>query len=178
MLSKHGQENIPLHSSGRLSELNQECQGGIALHPIAILLLSAAILKHMINNGKVNLPMKKLRHDARKNASMTAYTKQQKAASIGPPSRSFQAGLDKKKPAATYFPALAVSSAQRCLTSVFGMGTGIATSPWPPAFITMPLLQGSGPSAGLLQALCTVFLWNTSLFPQGEAVIWPSLSDY
>ena len=45
-----------------------------------------------------------------------------------------------KKPAATYFPAFAVSSAQRCLTSVFGMGTGIATSPWPPAFITMPLL--------------------------------------
>ena len=86
--------------------------------------------------------------------------------------------LNKKKPAATYFPALAVSSAQRCLTSVFGMGTGIATSPWPPAFITMPLLQGSGLPAGLLQALCTVFLWNTSLFPQGEAVIWPSLSDY
>ena len=83
-----------------------------------------------------------------------------------------------KKPAATYFPAFAVSSAQRCLTSVFGMGTGIATSPWPPAFITMPLLQGSGHPAGLLQALCTVFLWNTSLFPQGEAVIWPSLPDY
>ena len=75
MLSKHEQENQPLHSSGRLSELNQECQGGIALLPIAILPLSVAILKHTINNGKVNLPMKKLRHDARKNASMTAYTK-------------------------------------------------------------------------------------------------------
>ena len=49
-----------------------------------------------------------------------------------------------KKPAATYFPAFAVSSAQRCLTSVFGMGTGIATSPWPPASITMPALVGSG----------------------------------
>ena len=49
-----------------------------------------------------------------------------------------------KKPAATYFPAFAVSSAQRCLTSVFGMGTGIATSPWPPASITMPAPVGSG----------------------------------
>ena len=49
-----------------------------------------------------------------------------------------------KKPAATYFPAFAVSSAQRCLTSVFGMGTGIATSPWPPASITMPASVGSG----------------------------------
>ena len=75
-VTKHGQENLPLHSSDSLSELNQECQGGIALLPIAILLLSVAILKHMINNGKVDFPMKKLRHDARKNASMTTIQKQ------------------------------------------------------------------------------------------------------
>ena len=41
--------------------------------------------------------------------------------------------LKRKKPAATYFPALAVSSAQEGLTSVFGMGTGIAPPLWPPA---------------------------------------------
>ena len=74
-VTKHRQENLPLHSSGRLSESNWECQGGIALLPIAILLLSVAILKHIINNRKVDFPMKKLRHDARKNASMTDYTK-------------------------------------------------------------------------------------------------------
>ena len=39
----------------------------------------------------------------------------------------------KKSPAATYFPARrAVSSAQESLTSVFGMGTGIASPLWPP----------------------------------------------
>ena len=45
--------------------------------------------------------------------------------------------LKRKKPAATYFPALAVSSAQEGLTSVFGMGTGIAPPLWPPAFYAM-----------------------------------------
>ena len=39
----------------------------------------------------------------------------------------------KKSPAATYFRAAkALSSAQESLTSVFGMGTGIASPPWPP----------------------------------------------
>ncbi len=39
----------------------------------------------------------------------------------------------KKSPAATYFRATkALSSAQESLTSVFGMGTGIASPPWPP----------------------------------------------
>ena len=39
----------------------------------------------------------------------------------------------KKSPAATYFRASkALSSAQESLTSVFGMGTGIASPPWPP----------------------------------------------
>ena len=42
--------------------------------------------------------------------------------------------LNKKKPAATYFPAIAVSSALESLTSVFGMGTGITSPLWPPAF--------------------------------------------
>ena len=43
---------------------------------------------------------------------------------------------EKKKPAAAYFPALwAVSSALEGLTSVFGMGTGMAPPPWPPAVI-------------------------------------------
>ena len=44
---------------------------------------------------------------------------------------------DKKKPAATYFPAIAVSSALESLTSVFGMGTGITSPLWPPAFYTV-----------------------------------------
>ena len=40
---------------------------------------------------------------------------------------------EKKSPAATYFRAAkALSSAQESLTSVFGMGTGIASPPWPP----------------------------------------------
>ena len=43
----------------------------------------------------------------------------------------------KEKPAATYFPPLGVSSAQESLTSVFGMGTGIASPLWPPAFYTV-----------------------------------------
>ena len=46
--------------------------------------------------------------------------------------------MGKKEPAATYFPALAVSSAQESLTSVFGMGTGMASPPWPPARYEMP----------------------------------------
>ncbi len=42
----------------------------------------------------------------------------------------------KKSPAATYFRAAkALSSAQESLTSVFGMGTGIASPPWPPDMI-------------------------------------------
>ena len=42
--------------------------------------------------------------------------------------------LKKKKPAATYFPGTdPVSSAPESLTSVFGMGTGIASPSWPPA---------------------------------------------
>ena len=44
--------------------------------------------------------------------------------------------LNKKKLAATYFPAWAVSSALESLTSVFGMGTGISSPLWPPAFYT------------------------------------------
>ena len=53
-----------------------------------------------------------------------------------PPPRDTREGdeEDKKKPAASYFPASAVSSAQGCLTSVFGTGTGISTPPWPPAY--------------------------------------------
>ena len=54
-----------------------------------------------------------------------------------PDARTSWANCPKKKPAATYFPATkAVSSAQESLTSVFGMGTGIASPLWPPAFIT------------------------------------------
>ena len=46
-----------------------------------------------------------------------------------------------KSLAATYFPAVAaVSSAYEGLTSVFGMGTGIAPPPWPPGIIC--LIQG------------------------------------
>ena len=54
--------------------------------------------------------------------------------------------LKRKKPAATYFPALAVSSAQEGLTSVFGMGTGIAPPLWPPA---INALVSSGPFQAL-----------------------------
>ncbi len=51
--------------------------------------------------------------------------------------------LKRKKPAAIYFPAKAVSSTLESLTSVFGMGTGIASPLWPLAFITnsFPLRQ-------------------------------------
>ena len=55
-----------------------------------------------------------------------------------PDARTSWANCPKKKPAATYFPATkAVSSAQESLTSVFGMGTGIASPPWPPAIINL-----------------------------------------
>ena len=48
-------------------------------------------------------------------------------------SSRFRRRQEKKSPAATYFRAAkALSSAQESLTSVFGMGTGIASPPWPP----------------------------------------------
>ena len=55
-----------------------------------------------------------------------------------------------KSPAATYFPARrAVSSAQEGLTSVFGMGTGIAPPPWPPGIKTREKERGrTGSRAG------------------------------
>ena len=59
----------------------------------------------------------------------------------------FNCPKDKKKPAATYFPGTdPVSSAQGSLTSVFGMGTGISSPPWPPAL--MFLMPSRHPPAG------------------------------
>ena len=71
----------------------------------------------------------------------------------------------KKKPAATCFPGTdPVSSALRSLTSVFGMGTGMASAPWLPACIVhafrpapeavapapagFSLVQGKSPARG------------------------------
>ncbi len=74
------------------------------------------------------------RMGAAKHPAPNGVTKRASRGNIKPAeieSRAFRFKI--KKPAASYFPANAVSSAQRCLTSVFGMGTGIATSPWPPA---------------------------------------------
>ena len=57
------------------------------------------------------------------------------------PSGRSQAGREKSL-AATYFPAVAaVSSAHEGLTSVFGMGTGIAPPLWPPG-ITYIFMRG------------------------------------
>ena len=51
----------------------------------------------------------------------------------------------KKKPAATCFPGTdPVSSALRSLTSVFGMGTGMASAPWPPAPMDCLIVPAGG----------------------------------
>ena len=51
----------------------------------------------MINNGKVDFPMKKLRHDARKNASMTAYTKATKGSLYRATQPKIPGGFRQKK---------------------------------------------------------------------------------
>ena len=55
------------------------------------------------------------------------------AGRIMPAGAALGGHVKKKKPAATYFPARAVSSAREGLTSVFGMGTGMTPPLWPPA---------------------------------------------
>ena len=59
----------------------------------------------------------------------------------------------KKSPAATYFRAArALSSAQESLTSVFGMGTGIASPPWPPDIINEVIVRTKEEKSGRLKA--------------------------
>ena len=68
----------------------------------------------------------------------------------------------KKSLAATYFPtARAVSSALESLTSVFGMGTGIASPLWPPD-IYYNILSVTRYSVSLPLQLITLFQKNTS----------------
>ena len=82
---------------------------------------------------------------------------------------------DKKKPAATCFPGThPVSSALRSLTSVFGMGTGMASAPWLPACIRSmpaPALGGTGACARGGYAV-------GERAPHGGTAIWPSLAAY
>ena len=67
---------------------------------------------------------------ARKNGSKTTIGRRRLRPALRAEGGSFK---QKKSPAATYFRATkALSSAQEGLTSVFGMGTGIAPPPWPP----------------------------------------------
>ena len=59
----------------------------------------------------------------------------------------------KKSPAATYFRAAkALSSAQESLTSVFGMGTGIASPPWPPDNNNQVITSNNGEKNGKTRA--------------------------
>ena len=75
------------------------------------------------------------------------------------PSGRSQAGREKIL-AATYFPAVAaVSSAHEGLTSVFGMGTGIAPPLWPPG-ITYIFIRGP--------AACPALTVRASAPPPGD----------
>ena len=71
-----------------------------------------------------------------------------------------RAGGDKKKPPATaYFPhpvARAVSSALRRFTSVFGMGTGGATSLWSPGALTYEVVRARAAGCSAAPAFCRV----------------------
>ena len=65
----------------------------------------------------------------------------------------------------------AVSSAQEGLTSVFGMGTGMAPPPWPPAYYVRrhpvhTLRQGLIPAGWRARLMQMVFMEATS--PAGE----------
>ena len=84
-------------------------------------------------------------------------------------------GVRKEKPAATYFPALAVSSAQEGLTSVFGMGTGIAPPLWPPALKTMPRML---PLFKKAQKAAEGKRKKNRLIRKTGTIIWPSLTAY
>ena len=77
---------------------------------------------------------KRLRKPERRRESLGREPETFRADKKIPRRASRPAGLQtKKSPAATYFRASkALSSAQESLTSVFGMGTGIASPPWPP----------------------------------------------
>ena len=78
----------------------------------------------------------------------------------------------KEKPAATYFPATAVSSAQESLTSVFGMGTGIASPLWPPA------LNPESYKGPLVTSWGEHGQWNGNEINQVNIIIWSSLTTY
>ena len=85
----------------------------------------------------------------------------------------------KKSPAATYFRAAkALSSAQESLTSVFGMGTGIASPPWPPDRINRFNSSNNEGKNGKTGASKKGPIEEERLPFLAEGEIWPSLAAY
>ena len=86
----------------------------------------------------------------------------------------------KKSPAATYFRgAKPLSSARESLTSVFGMGTGIASPPWPPDNNNQIITsnnEGKKREDGGRQKNGPIEEERLPFLAEGE--IWPSLAAY
>ena len=52
----------------------------------------------------------------------------------------YEIKVSKKKPGSSLFSPKGIPSPLRCLTSVFGMGTGVSTAPSPPDFFSKRIL--------------------------------------